>query len=929
MRVIKFSAAAVLLAVMLASAAQAVSVGQLGSFQAEEGGFVLRDGAPVSVEATAHALFLNSLYGLSSMTNIEGSLAFLKSSQNRDGGYGAAVGMPSDLHSTHDAVVGMQLAGAPLASYAKAVGGFVETMWLPSAELYAMASGSGGSMAASAYAVQTLALMDAPATQHAAALKKKCAAAVASSGDHFAFSDDGELDVSAQTYFGLVLAKHVGFKLDTSTLAGFEAWILAQAEATRMASWEDLANIMYLTQALDLVHELQGVDAAVVPLMDEDSVLARKLVQFASSAAQYADNLRAVASAHRIVALMQRVDGKALLAHRINYQVLDAAPVRGDSQQAFLQGSAIRPILSVGNMDGVLNERVAIEGSCTLPSGTRRAFAMTFSPEQGAYIADEYVDTSEELGFISFEYKLSVRVSTVGLVWRNVVDERRLGYNIEVAARAMMAGKHVSNADPVGLGTEFEFDVTLGSLNTASFVSGAFKLTLNVLDSSLVSIAEQTIDGHSNSAPLAFKYTHATANIPSGHLIFRFEVTDDAGSTHTRGSKIYSLGAPMMAAELSLASGGEFQLGSKIAFTMKATVLDAATGALLPFDGAHAAERQFQAALMSMSGEALEVVQGSASSDGTYSFSFTVPSTMDVIGDNVVVIYYVTASNERVDVQNEPVTLRVVADLSLTALTAEPKAGGDYFYGDALSFAFKIRDARSKSIVRLGAADRSAVVLTLTHGADKQDLGVAQLQEDGESFALTWTINANSVAGAGVLSLEGRNGGGEPVAIKNAAGSGDVAYAVNIGGDIVVESNVHASKPDEYMKRVVLSTDFQLTCRGSVLPDAELLAAVFVGSGSSRKLHLGRVPVAVEASRGRYQVTWIEDAEDLSSGDYTVAFVGAGMDPAVAKPMFEIVVPYNGSAFFGTQYLRLEYAVLAFVMGAFFVTRSKRGAWGV
>ncbi len=153
---------------------------------------------------------------------------------------------------------------------------------------------------------------------------------------------------------------------------------------------------------------------------------------------------------------------------------------------------------------------------------------------------------------------------------------------VDARAHLEVADKQFAQGETVAVGTEFTFGVALHNQTHKDLHSGDFSVVFSVLDSSLVAIHSESVDAkanayvhisflfslcatvvslggscnvlsvfHSCSKPFRFAYTLRSSNLPSGDLVFKFEVVSATGVVHTTETVKYQLSIPMIATQIT------------------------------------------------------------------------------------------------------------------------------------------------------------------------------------------------------------------------------------------------------------------------------------------------------------------------------------------------------------------------------------------
>eukprot|EP01097_Dermamoeba_algensis_P002341 TRINITY_DN1927_c0_g1_i2.p1 TRINITY_DN1927_c0_g1~~TRINITY_DN1927_c0_g1_i2.p1 ORF type:complete len:658 (-),score=173.13 TRINITY_DN1927_c0_g1_i2:182-2155(-) len=464
-------------------------------------------------------------------------------------------------------------------------------------------------------------------------------------------------------------------------------------------------------------------------------------------------------------------------------------------------------------------------------------------------------------------------------------ESKNIGFGIVVDADATVEGmgKEVAEGDAVPVGTDFKFTVTLHNSTVHHLQTGDFAVTLNVRDSSGVTIYTKTEDRRKSNAALTFTYSLKSASIPAGVLLFVFDVAN-AGGVHTTHTVKYLFNVPMIASQISFAgvTGGaapSYKFGDKLKVTVvpanypdlrAVTALDTKDAA-----GKSASEtRKFFLDISTPHGTLLQSVRGAPQKDSKYLFEFTVPATLDFIGNLLVALRYEPVEGSSVPLNNfdsalgelysEAFHLNFTVKAQLVVSNLDKKAfKTQLYYGNDVEFSFEIQDTLTKSSVSQGAQEKATVNLVLQHqedGRPKVFTSASQAAtQNKNTFSVSYSVNPNAIQGSGILGLIAHNADGEEVPLyADSSLKSQVKYNIVIGGDINVASKIHSQ--EAYVSPRLVGTlfhetafvvQFTLDSQGKALKDAVLKCNVSAAGES-----LFTVPVASNDD-GVYSTSWI------------------------------------------------------------------------
>eukprot|EP01087_Luapelamoeba_hula_P004808 TRINITY_DN1477_c0_g1_i1.p1 TRINITY_DN1477_c0_g1~~TRINITY_DN1477_c0_g1_i1.p1 ORF type:complete len:1004 (+),score=192.45 TRINITY_DN1477_c0_g1_i1:187-3198(+) len=863
----------------------------LDQLQTPGGGFMLRPKEKPSLEATSHALFLSSLFGLKKKINSNAVPLYLASLENGDSGYGQSTGSASDLASVRHAVLCYQRLGLPIPNSAN-IAAFIKSLLDPETRLFASRAGEAGNLKATAIAFQTLEMLG--ETQRGwvqetyESLKSYLNSHFkpASGNYHFVFPEEKELTVVSANYYGIVLGSFVGFPF-----SNLPKW------ASSIASWQNkndgtfsgqgLEATAHAVSSLRLLQQLQKENfVSFVDLIDTDKL--------AQSVQRIPEDLRSAANAHLAIALTNKfVDNFEVTT---NYEVL-----RGSAaDKLVVQGTQLRPFLSVKTFGGVAHAGLDVEAQISHGDASPTTSKLHWA-ESEQYVSNELFDTANRLGDLNFTYVIRCFVAGVGELSFVKVDDKQVGYGIVVDADAKLevTGKEFAEGDAVPIGTDFSFAVTLQNHTQDNLLSGEFHVIFTVIDSSNVPIHSESVDRRVSTAPVKFHYSLKSSKIPGGVIGFRFEVSNDKG-VHTSKTVTYQLSLPMVATAISF--DGSDSANYKIGQTVRVSIEPATFPDLHTVYGYAATDingkptgprRSFYMDVSSVNGALLRSVAGTPSNidNGNTRYSFAVPvtPTLDALGTNVVSFRYVPANGDDVVLSNydssnselyedaAALNYTVKSDLYMVDVQEKPTAQ-DYYYGNEISYRFGLKDAVTGQRVTKGNTDNANVYLSLQHqDEDKTTRSFASTNEpatevvgaDGKSsFYIKWAINPNAVQGQGYLALSAQDADGNraPLYVEGSK-STPVRYDVNIGGNITVHSETYSTSDVAY-EQTAFVAQFTLSCQDKQLRNAQLQCSVHpAGASASSPALVELLPVATSRF-GAYAVSFTLPHAEVPSGEY-------------------------------------------------------------
>jgi hypothetical protein len=836
------------------------------------GGFTNEVGGPASVESTANALVIATLFGLRGRVDPSAVMSFLGACRNVDGGFGAAPGQPSEVHSTYNAVLAYQTLGAPL-SDAEDVVSYLRALQTGESGQFAAAAGQPASLVATHEALSTLELLDQlsePFVTDAQPLLRSLLDSRLDADEERAYftGEDGVTPLGAQETFAA---------LRVAVLAEYDFGEDAQLFAAHLfaSGPRSVAEGYYLVRALNTL--ARATNPELMRSLDHGAI--RRFVE-----AQLQPTLADATAAHLAVAMT--------LAFRDNFYVeIEYDVLNGRSVSSHLvQGTQIKPRVHVTSLsNGLSHAGFSVEAEILFGDAQPTKLPLQFEPKTHQYQAKDYYNSADKLGEVSLVYSLTCFVPGVGMLGFRQVDTKTIGYGVHVRAEAMheLTGREVEVGEVVSLGTSFSMDVMLSNKRKASFVSGDFDVAFVVVDSSGVEVSRQTVSGRDNQDALRFTYLLEDQHLPSGALQFRVEVSTNE-VVHSVEVVEYQLDMPMVAAQIAFGEGlapqGVLRLGDKFSVTMEpGTFADLRT--VTPLQAAHSDSRHFVLDLVTPNGAVVRSIAGVPVEDAAnlrYLFEAPVAPTVDSIGTFQLAFRYVSASGESVallsydsefgEQYDDASLLSYTVNAELHVAELESPDVSDFFYGNKISFQFSVVDAISDSPVFAGEG-ASGVYLSLAPlaKADQGRTTEVAAKQHGKEFALRWEVSPNAVQGASVLSLFARNAAGTHIPLLQAGDSQEaVSFQVSVGGEIDIDAH-SAVNADHTMAKASFVATVALSCRGKPLHNAELVCSVYSESTGTEVAGLEALSVASNGN-GVYSVSWSAAHGDLASDEYQIRF---------------------------------------------------------
>jgi len=547
------------------------------------------------------------------------------------------------------------------------------------------------------------------------------------------------------------------------------------------------------------------------------------------------------------------------------------------------QGTKFSPrayITTFGIPNGALSVSVFISHK----TGAK-TYNLNFNSTLRQYNTDVSYDTSNTLGQLSFTVTHAQFIPGHGRLSAQTTFTRKVGYRIEVLPSAVFraTGQSIKNGDIVSPGTDFSFSVRLGTVSRGYFETGDFVLDFSVRDSANSVIFSQSLDGASNASPIEFSFSFDTYNIPSGYIVFNFDVSESgSGEAHTSSAVYYRLSAPLIATNVlinDLQDVSTLKLGDKVSVSFTpATFPDLRTPVPLSIENAF--DRDFSLDLVSESGIVLLTVPGQAQANGQYDFDFQLPSTLDFIGFNALVFRFQTNLGSKITLQHYNTTANELLDeSSLRGFTVsanlrvrefvEQPSSQKFFYGSEIVMKFIAVDSVSSSVVTQGNVAKFSLRILNKDDAGNSFTSVkvpaVQDESNPDVLSIVWPVNPNAATGQATLLLSAESVDGNDIPLRARDSDALIQQSIDIIGEINFEASTYStSSPSAVETGFVV--DFRLLSQGKILEGARLKAAVVY-----RGQQLLFAPVALGPD-GRYSVSWSSPHSKAKSGEYRVDF---------------------------------------------------------
>jgi len=872
----------------------------LPQYQAKIGGFFYNDKEDVpNAEATFDALRLAHVYGLKSQINVNDAIKFLQSLKNADHGYALRTGGPSDLFAVRLVVLSYKLAGITVPEVSELVN-YIKSLLDTDTSLFAARTAEKADISSTAFALDTLEALGESQSKFFQGLLPSLHQTLKkhydTEKDLFVFP--GETSPLASNAYAIIVSKAAGFSLSEP-----------KKIASAIAKFQDLdpASVTYggfFTDAERTVVSYDGARAiAALRVLDQqypganvfDSINLDALIQYAKAVP--AKDLRLANFAH--LSLLWSPAFRTILDVNLSYQTLDGI-IAGDT---VVQGTQLKPVLTIA-LGPLSLPSLEVSGLATFASGVEESMDLKWNADEKKYVADKFTSTSNKLGKLTIDY--SAGIDTPGFLGRasfTLRDTKLVGYGVTIEPAVDFGGKQVKERESFGINTEFKFQVTLFNASEKRIVSGDFRVSLSVFDSSDIQIHADHRHGETNREALEFTWVLRSPNIPAGTVAFVFEVSSDAGPLATV-TKQYVFQVTMIAGQISFENFIPNQQAPKyrIGETVKVLMEPASYPDLrqtYPYEVDHsgaevASKRKFFMDVATPSGLVLTSIAGvpvpTQTSHSRYEFALDIPATLDFLGNNLVSFRYVPVRGSPIKLQpydsffNEPyedaaaLNFTVSAELRMVDVVEKPSAT-DFHYGTEIVFRFKVRDFKTGKLIHTGTQEHANIFLLLQHmqsGRAKPLITARQpavADQASDSFIIRWPIDANALRGPGVITLIAQDADGKALPLlMEGKDEQAVEIKIRIGGNIRVESTSYTTALIKNLQSTVFSVQFKLYCQKVALHAAQLRAAVLRLDPSTKAFtQVADLPVATSPS-GHYQVSWSVPHDKAAPGEYRLAF---------------------------------------------------------
>lgn len=543
-----------------------------------------------------------------------------------------------------------------------------------------------------------------------------------------------------------------------------------------------------------------------------------------------------------------------------------------DEEEFVVQGTQLVPLLNVRTQLGP-HPGLSVIATFTSSSG-RTPVELRINPESLFYQATSAYD-AQDLGLLRVSFAVRKFLPTVGQISFLINDQKRVGYAIQVSslAKNLETGLELVAGDQITPQTIFTHTVQLSTAKEPSITSGPFTVNMQVLDSSGVAIASDTLEPDVESTEaLTFRYHFTGEGVPPGPVTFEFSVSGEDEETHSRSATSYPYEANLIATNVRLPKS-QLNIGNQLTLQFEPTLILNDAPSQLFSDPAH--KRRFFLDLKSPSGNVLHSVpsqSGAVGSAKEYGFTFTIPANAHFLGAELTLAIryrtsaggdYVLESHQISALSSPPQEhkVQVLSDLVFETIGTAPAS--TVRYGQSVHWEFSLVDTISGSrLVTNPNQRRSGLYLTVSHDKPTKFTSVrSPVRPNGDSFSASWEVLADSPTGAATLSIQAFNGDEQSVPITGAA-----SQPVSISGSFSVQSSSYTTSSASVGKTSFI-VEFSLLSDGQPFAGSRVIASVF--KGGNVIANLANLPVGQTPNKG-YAVSWTLPREQVSSGTYEV-----------------------------------------------------------
>jgi len=573
-----------------------------------------------------------------------------------------------------------------------------------------------------------------------------------------------------------------------------------------------------------------------------------------------------------------------------NYKIRYAHEIIGSHpvvSQHFIQGTKIIPQIRIDSIDGSSTVGWNVILVATVNGVEIYTSQLNWEQQTNTYISNNIIDTSSLRGRLSFKYTLQASQEDSF----TQTESFTVGYGLNIVEEAIRDKTRISRNNNVGLGTEFNFAVTLFNETHNSFTEGS--LSMVVADASSLKLHEDVKES-SESGKYEFSFTldkDTFQGLVGGPLFFTFDARDEKGS-HSRDTIYFKYPVQMVASEITIEGGSSdaiptFEIGQEILVTMK-------PGSTPDFPNVRlheaVASRSYFVDVHSETGGNVWSVKGEADAVGSIQFRWIIPKTLDSHGLGLISFRFVGNSGESIQLLNydsenndlfdeNTVAYKVNSVFELQEFLHPDE--NDFYYGNTISLKFRIRDTVAGSLLSNGRASKAFLYLTQTDGTTEfVSTKKEAVSNDEDEFEIDWSINVNSIPGKGKVSIVVAELDGD---VKINFGQ---SFDVNIGGTIETNNQAFITSTAVSAETAFLA-EFTLSCRDKILISPQLRCVVPYSNGKSAFTDILKLKVASN-NDGKASVSWTQPHSNSPSGKYRLSFYRENSQTENQEALFTI-----------------------------------------
>ena len=134
----------------------------------------------------------------------------------------------------------------------------------------------------------------------------------------------------------------------------------------------------------------------------------------------------------------------------------------------------MKPKLSVRTPSGLPHDGLDVSVHIKNSVGETKTIKLPWDADSQYYTGNEFY-SAETLGEVDFTFEIKWLVSDLGSeLHYSVVQHKTIGYKVRVTSNAEIAGKTVEEGGDIGIGTHFDFALSLETRKERNLLSGDF-----------------------------------------------------------------------------------------------------------------------------------------------------------------------------------------------------------------------------------------------------------------------------------------------------------------------------------------------------------------------------------------------------------------------------------------------------------------------